>query len=224
MCSYLGESYQAGSGNIGSAHAGRPGGCIPGCLVSTQQQRITSMVVAQAGVPIHLGVHSWAAQASMTWLFTQVIPGLDSLSGLSSTNTTASIGTQTPQPAVPTEQVEYVAIPPDGSTMVKTSLFPGKQVRCDDSVAQPIYLGNDTDSGISCIDQSTPEKPRVANANRWPVLQSRSPNSWLLRSNTGTSWLPCGRELHTVCMSSPYNMEHPGPVHGERTYLAGNQP
>ena len=33
MCSHLGESYQAGCGDIGSAHAGRPGGCIPGCLV-----------------------------------------------------------------------------------------------------------------------------------------------------------------------------------------------
>ena len=39
--------------------------------------------------------------------------------------------------------------------MVKTSLFPGKQVRSDGSATQPIYLGNDTDSGISCIDHST---------------------------------------------------------------------
>ena len=127
-------------------------------LMCTQQQGITSMVVAQARVPVHLGVHSWAAQASMTWLFTQVILGLGSLSGLSPANTTASIDAQTPQLAVPTEQVEYVAILPDGSTMVKTSLYPGKQVRRDRSAAQPIYLGNDTDSGISCIDQSTPVK------------------------------------------------------------------
>ena len=121
-------------------------------LMCMQQQGITSMVVAQAGVPVHLRVHSWAAQVSMTWLFAQVIPGLGFLSGLSPANTTTSIGAHTPQPAVPTEQVEYVAILPDGSTMVKTLLFPGKQVRHDGLAAQPIYLGNDTDSGISCID------------------------------------------------------------------------
>ena len=48
-------------------------------LMCTQQQGITSMVVTQAGVPVHLGVHSSATQASMTWLFAQVIPGLGSL-------------------------------------------------------------------------------------------------------------------------------------------------
>ena len=61
-------------------------------LMCTQQQGITSMVVAQARVPIHLGVHSWDAQASMTWLFAQVIPGLGSLSGLSPTSANASLG------------------------------------------------------------------------------------------------------------------------------------
>ena len=48
-------------------------------LICTQQQGITSMVVAQAGVPLHLGDHTWAAMASMTRLFTQVILGLGSL-------------------------------------------------------------------------------------------------------------------------------------------------
>ena len=123
-----------------------------------QQQGITSMMDAQAGVPVHLRVHSWVAQASLTRLFAQVILGLGSLSGLSTTNTNASIGTQMPQLAVPTEQVQYVAIPLDGSTMVLTSLFPGKQVRSDGSATQPIYLGNDTDSRISCLDHSTPVK------------------------------------------------------------------
>ena len=127
-------------------------------LMCMQQQGITSMVVTQARVPVHLGVHSWATQASMTQLFAQVILGLGSLSGLSPANTTTSIGAQMAQPAVPAEQVEYVVIPPDGNTMVKTSLFPRKQVRCDGSAAWPIYLGNDTDSGMSCIDQSTPVK------------------------------------------------------------------
>ena len=86
-------------------------------LMCMQQRGITSMVVAQARVPVHLGVHSWAIQASMTRLFAQVIPGLGSLSGLSPTNTNTSIGTQMSQPAVPTEQVQYIAIPPEGSTM-----------------------------------------------------------------------------------------------------------
>ena len=112
-------------------------------LMCTQQQGITSMVVVQARVSIHLGVNSWAAQASMTWLFAQVIQGLGSLSGLSPACANASLGMQMSQPTVPTEQVKYTAIPPDGSTMVLASLFPGKQVRSDGSAAQPIYLGND---------------------------------------------------------------------------------
>ena len=127
-------------------------------LMCMQQQGITSMVVAQAGVPIHLGVHSWAAQVSMTQLFTQVILGLGSLSGLSPTSANASLGMQTSQLAVPTEQVQYTAILPDGSTMVLASLLPGKQVRSNGSATRPIYLGNDTDSRISGIDPSTPVK------------------------------------------------------------------
>ena len=48
-------------------------------LMCTQQQGITSMVVPQAKVPVHLGIHNWATQALLTWLFAQVIPGLRSL-------------------------------------------------------------------------------------------------------------------------------------------------
>ena len=127
-------------------------------LLCTQQQGITSMVVAQARVPTHLGVHSWAAKVSMTQLFAQVILGLGSLSGLSPVSANASLSMQTSQTAAPTEQVQYTAIPPEGSTMVSTSLFPGKQVRRDSLAAWSIYLGNDTDSGISGIDPSTPVK------------------------------------------------------------------
>ena len=39
--------------------------------------------------------------------------------------------------------------------MVLVGLFPGKQVRSDGTATQPIYLGNDTDSGISSISHST---------------------------------------------------------------------
>ena len=127
-------------------------------LMCMQQQGITSMVVAQAGVPIHLGVHSWAAQVSMTRLFTQVILGLGSLSGLSPISANTSLGMQTSQLAVPTEQVQYTAILPDGSTVVLASLLPGKQVQSDGSATRPICLGNDIDSRISGIDPSTPVK------------------------------------------------------------------
>ena len=204
MCSYLGESYQAGSRNIGSARAGRPGGCIPGCLVPTH---------VHAAARDHLYGHS--SQGSSTPQGPQlgpprhpdlVIDPGDSGTGLPEwlkprqyhhlhrrSNTTT---------AAPTEQVEYVAILPDGSTMVKTSLFPRKQVRCDGSATRPIYLGNDTDSGISCIDQSTPVKAPGGKRQPLASTPSRSPNSWLLHSSTGMSWWPCGRELHVAGSST----------------------
>ena len=147
-------------------------------LMCMQQQGITSMVVAQAGVPIHLGVHSWAAQVSMTRLFTQVILGLGSLSGLSPTSANASLGMQTSQLAVPTEQVQYTAILPDGSTMVLASLLPGKQVQSDGSATRPIYLGNDTDSRISGVDPSTPVK--VLGGKRQLLASTLKPKPRLL--------------------------------------------
>ena len=111
-------------------------------LICTQQQGITSMVVAQAGVPVHLGVNNWATTASMTRLFAQVIPDLGSLHGCT---------------AVP-EQIEYMPIPPKGSTMVPTSSFPREQVWDEGTATRPIYLGNETDSGISSMGWSTPVK------------------------------------------------------------------
>ena len=147
-------------------------------LMCMQQQGITSMVVAQAGVPVHLGVHSWAAQVSMTQLFARVILGLGFLSGLSPASANTSLGTQTSQPAVPTEQVQYTAIPPDGSTMVLSSLFPGKQVLSDGLAAWPIYLGNDTDSRISGIDPSTPVK--ALGGKRQPLASTPKPKPRLL--------------------------------------------
>ena len=125
-------------------------------LICTQQQGITSMVIIQAGVPVHLGVHSWAAQSAMTRLFAQVIPGLGSLSGLSPA--TPSMSVKMPQMTAQMAQVQYTAIPPDGSTMVPTRLFPGKQVRRDVTATHPIYLGNDTDSRISTTSHATPIK------------------------------------------------------------------
>ena len=122
-------------------------------LICTQQQGITSMVVAQAGVPVHLRVHSWAATASMTRLFTQVILGLGSLSRYAP----ATIARSTAAP----EKIEYMPIPQEGNTMVPARLFPRKQVRKDGTANRSIYLGNDTDSGISSISCSTPVKTLV---------------------------------------------------------------
>ena len=101
-------------------------------LICTQQQGITSMVVTQAGVPVHLGVNNWATTASMTRLFAQVIPGLGSLHGC----------------AAALEQIEYMPIAPKGCMMVPTSSFPGEQVQEEGTATHPIYLGNETDSGI----------------------------------------------------------------------------
>ena len=114
-------------------------------LICTQQQGITSMVVAQASVPIHLGVNNWATTTSMTRLFAQVILGLGSLHGYT---------------AVP-EQIEYTPIPPKGCMMVLTSSFPREQVRDEGTATRPIYLGNETDSGISSMGRSTPFKTLV---------------------------------------------------------------
>ena len=86
----------------------------------------------------------------MTRLFTQVILGLGSLHRCT---------------AVP-EQIEYMPIPPKGSTMVPTSSFPGEQVWVEGTATHPIYLGNETDSGISSMGQSTPVKTPVKGSGR----------------------------------------------------------
>ena len=122
-------------------------------LICMQQQGITSMVVAQAGVLVHLVVSNWATTASMTQLFAQVIPGLGSLHGC--TPATASSSTAVP------EKIEYTPIPLEGNTMVPASLFPGKQVRKDGTATRPIYLGTNEDSRISSISQCTPARTPV---------------------------------------------------------------
>ena len=192
-------------------------------LMCMQQQGITSMVVAQARVPVHLGVNSWAAQVSMTPLFTQVILGLGSLNGLSPTSTNAPLGTWTSQPAVPTEQVQYTAIPLDGSTMVLSSLFPGKQLRSDGSAAQPIYLGNDTDSGISGIDPSTPVKVLGGKCQLLASTPKPKPRLLVMAQQQRNELVamrqgaPHGTHVHTV----PYGMSQ---THAWGTELPGWRP
>ena len=135
-------------------------------LICTEQQGITSMVVTQASVPVHLGVNNWATTASMTRLFAQVIPGLGSLHGYT---------------VVP-EQIEYTPIPPKGCTMVPTLSFPGEQVQDEGTATRPIYLGNETDSGISSMGQSTPVKTPVkgSGSHRQPLTSTPKPKQKLL--------------------------------------------
>ena len=135
-------------------------------LICTQQQGITSMVVAQAGVPVHLGVNNWATTASMTWLFAQVILGLGSLHEYT---------------AAP-EQIKYTPIPPKGCTMVPTSSFPGEQVWDEGTATRPIYLGNETDSGISSMGRSTPVKTPVkgSGGHHQPLTSTPKPKLKLL--------------------------------------------
>ena len=135
-------------------------------LICTQQQGITLMVVAQASVPIHLGINNWATTTSMTQLFTQVIPGLGSLHGYT---------------AAP-EQIEYTPIPLKRCTMVLTSLFPREQVRYKGTATCPIYLGNETDSGTSSMGQSTLVKTLVkgSGSHCQPLTSTPKPKPKLL--------------------------------------------
>ena len=135
-------------------------------LIWTQQQGITSMVVAQASVPVHLRVNNWATTASMTWLFTQVIPGLGSLHGC-----TAVL-----------EQIEYMPVAPKACMMVPTLSFPREQVRDEGTATRPIYLGNETDSGISSMGQSTLVKTPVqgSGGHHQPLTSTPKPKPKLL--------------------------------------------
>ena len=100
------ESCIPGSRDNGPTHTGRPGGCVPGSLVPTHLYTAARdhLDGGRLGVPVHLGVNNWAYTASMTQLFTQVIPGLGSLHRYTETS----------------EQIEYMPIAPKGYTMVLT--------------------------------------------------------------------------------------------------------
>ena len=131
-------------------------------LICTQQQGITSMVVTQASVPVHLGVNNWATMASMTRLFAQVIPGLGSLHGCTTV----------------LRQIEYTPISPKGSTMVSSPLFPREQVWDKGTATRPIHLENETDSLVSSMGQSTPVKG--SGAHRQPLTSTPKPKPKLL--------------------------------------------
>ena len=129
-------------------------------LLCTQYQAITTMVATQTGPPVHLGMYNWGTQASLTQLLAQAIPALGSLEHAMPVN--PSSGTRlTPQPqkewssqAASADTTVYTPIPPDGSVMTPVGQFPSGTIRGSSSL--PICLGNETDSGISSVGQSTP--------------------------------------------------------------------
>ena len=148
-------------------------------LLCTQYQAITTMVVTQTGPPVRSGMHNWATQASLTWLLTQVIPALRSLepSKLVFPSGSTWIAPQHQEEGVTqvasADMTVYIPIPPDGNAMVPKSQFPSGTVRGSSSL--PIYLGKETDSGISSVGHSTPVKSSGA---KWQHLTS-TPKSQL---------------------------------------------
>ena len=104
----------------------------------------------------------WATQASLTRLLTQVVPALRSLEPSKPVSPSGSTW------IVPQHQEEgvtwaasadttvYIPIPPDGCVMVPKGQYPSSTVW--ESSSLPIYLGNETDSGISSVGHSTPVK------------------------------------------------------------------
>ena len=124
-----------------------------------------TMVAAQTGPPVHLGMYSWGAQASLTRSFTQVIPALGSLEHTMLANPSFSTRPM-PLPqeersarAVSADTTVYTPIPPPGSVNIPISEFSSGTTR--GSANLPICMGgNETDSGISSVSHSTLVKPR----------------------------------------------------------------
>ena len=108
---------------------------------------------------------NWAMQAALTWLFAQVIPALGSLTH--SILAAPPAGTWSAQRssqdemdiwAASADTTVYTPIPLDGCVMIPKSQYPTSQTDIHGSSSRPIFLSNDTDSGISSIDHSTPVK------------------------------------------------------------------
>ena len=134
-------------------------------LLCSQYQALTTMVAAQTGPLVHLGMYSWVAQASLTQSFTQAIPALGSLEHTMLVNPSFSMG-PTPLPqeersarAVSADTTVYTPIPPPGSVNVPVSEFPSGTTRGSANLL--ICMGgNETDSSISSVSHSTLVKPR----------------------------------------------------------------
>ena len=99
-------------------------------LLCSQYQALTTMVAAQTGPLVHLGMYSWGAQASLTRSFTQVILALGSLEHTMLVNLSSSARPM-PLPqeersaqAVSADTTVYTPISPPGSINVPVSEFP----------------------------------------------------------------------------------------------------
>ena len=142
-------------------------------LLCTQYQAITNMVVAQTSPPVHSSMHNWATQASLTRLLTQVVPALGSLepSKLVFPSSSTQIVPQHQEEGVTrvasADMTVYTPIPPNGCVMVPKGQYPSGTVWGSSNL--PIYLGNETDSGISSVGHSTPVKSSGA---KWQHLTS----------------------------------------------------
>ena len=134
-------------------------------LLCSQYQALTTMMATQTSPPVHLGMYSWGAQASLTRSFTQVILALGSLEHTMLVNPSFS-AQPTPLPqeersarAVSADTTVYTPIPPPGSVNVSMSEFPSGTTQ--GSANLPICVGgNETDSSISSVSHSTQVKPR----------------------------------------------------------------
>ena len=135
-------------------------------LLCSQYQVLTTVVAAQTGPPVRLGMYTWGAQASLTRSFSQVILALGSLKHTMLANPSSS-ARPTPLPqeerrsawAVLADTTVYTPLPPPGSVNVPVSEFPSGTTW--GSANLPICVGgNKTDSGISSVSHSTPVKPR----------------------------------------------------------------
>ena len=134
-------------------------------LLCSQYQALMTMVATHTGPPVHLGMYSWGAQASLIQSFTQVILALGSLEHTMLANPSSSAW-PSPLPqeersaqAVSADTTVYTPIPPPGSVNIPVSEFPSGTT--GGSANLPICMGgNETDSGISSMSHSTPVKPR----------------------------------------------------------------
>ena len=131
-------------------------------LLCTQYQAITTMVVAQTGPLVCSDMHNWDTQASLTWLLTQVVLALGSLEPSKPVFPSGStrIAPQHQEKGVTraasADTTVYTPIPLNGCVMVPKGQYPSGTVQGSSSL--PIYLGNETDSGISLVGHSTPVK------------------------------------------------------------------
>ena len=172
-------------------------------LLCSQYQALTTMVAAQTGPLVHLGMYSWGAQASLTQSFTQVIPALGSLDYTMLANPSFSTRPM-PLPqeeqsaqAVSADTTVYTPMPCPGSVNVPVSEFPSGTTW--GSANLPICVGgNETDSGISSVSHSTPVKPRGLDLTSTPKTQPKLMQAaYRLTAKLSAKWQGAPHRAHT---------------------------